>query len=271
MTKEAAGRAERNWDEISPRYEKVDINQAFRLTEEYLRKFLETPEVSRAFEILETRLDGRYAEFTFLGFEKQERSGMKLPYHNIEHAEVVMMNSIFLAVLDTLARQEPINQKELFLLAVKAAHHDIGATVVYARNEDAGAEIAGETLAQFGHSKDDIDNVKAGILSTRPDFQGGFRQAITESTSTYDEYLCDADVSNFGGSDFFEKSYAILVESKTIAGKPIPMDGSTEMVDNNNFVLQMITDHRWNTDVAFYLYEKQKQENIRLLRQQLSL
>ncbi len=171
-----------------------------------------------------------------------------LYYHNYDHTLDVIEEVLCYAKGDNL------NDREIELLVVAAAYHDAGFLSQRRDNEDLGAKMAEEAMSiAGGYSVEEVDLVKTMILDTKMQVaEGGFKQIPTTRLSGY---LLDADVSNLGRKDFFDKGKLVLKELN------LP---SAEMFLEHS--LNLLEAHQWHTGPANRLREEQKQENIKSLR-----
>jgi len=122
----------------------------------------------------------------------------ELSYHALPHTEDVISEAIRFAVTDNLA------PREIELLAIAAACHDFGFVKSPVLNEPIGAAHAREQMERSGgYSSEEINLVERMILDTAlVDTGNGPRQIPSTDLS---RYLLDADLSNFGRDDFFDK------------------------------------------------------------------
>ena len=171
-----------------------------------------------------------------------------LYYHNLPHTLDVFHEAILFGVVDGLTK------RELELLAIGAAYHDAGFLDAKSNNEDQGALRAEADLKKLGSfSAEEIKLVGRMIRDTRVMQDAtGARQIATTKLSGY---LCDADLSNLGREDFFEKLELVR--------KEIGLAKSGFLKST----LQLIGGHDWYSPAARKLREAQKRQNIRLLKQ----
>jgi len=170
-----------------------------------------------------------------------------LYYHAKSHTDDVLREVVLFALVDGL----PVDQMRL--LAIAAAFHDAGFIQSPVDNERIGARMAREAMAESGEfSEEEIETVSKMILDTRLiETKGGLRQVSTVDLS---RYLLDADLSNFGREDFFEKA--------ELQRKELGYD--RELFLRRTF--ELINNHRWLTNAAGKLRQQQKAQNIKKLR-----
>ncbi|MFM1848362.1 MAG: hypothetical protein RL417_1836, partial [Pseudomonadota bacterium] len=106
-------------------------------------------------------------------------------------------------------------------------------------------------MEREGFPLEQIAAVERMVLDTRLVSTGGGRRQI--ATTGLSRYLLDADLSNFGRADFFEKSELQRLELG---------------IDRERFLRRtfaLISTHSWQTDAARRLRQPTKEENIRKL------
>ena len=175
----------------------------------------------------------------------------KLPrnlyYHSKLHTDDVLKEAVIFALVDGLSVEK------MRLLAIAAAFHDAGFMESPVDNERIGARMAREAMKKAGtFQQQEIDLVSQMILDTRLLSTGGaLRQVPTTDLS---RYLLDADLSNFGREDFFDKA--------ELQRRELGYD--RELFLRKTF--DLINNHRWLTNAALKLRQEQKAENIAKLR-----
>jgi predicted metal-dependent HD superfamily phosphohydrolase len=169
-----------------------------------------------------------------------------LKYHTLAHTEDVLREAILFGVMDHLP------SRQLELLAVAAACHDLGFITSSAANEPIGAAFAQEQMTHFGgYSPDEILLVERMILDTAlVETPEGPRQIASTELS---RYLLDADLSNFGRDDFFERGELQRQE----------LGQERELFRKNT--LALIKAHRWLTPAGQALRQATKERNIATL------
>ena len=174
------------------------------------------------------------------------RLGKELPedlfYHSAEHTEDVFEEAVRYALY------EGLNDKEIELLAIAAAYHDAGFIEKRENNEEVGAALAEQAMRDHKYSENDIDCVRTMILDTHLiNTDAGLMQRPSSKLS---KFLLDADLSNFGSNEFFEKSE--LLRKETGEEKDVFLKKS----------LSLVIHHDWLTIAARTLRQKKKQENV---------
>jgi predicted metal-dependent HD superfamily phosphohydrolase len=181
------------------------------------------------------------------------RLSPKLLYHTAEHTDDVLQEAV------SFAGADKVSPREVRLTAVAAAWHDAGFTERFVENESLGARLALAAMRGEGaYTPDDEKTVETMILDTRVRATAaGPRQIPSFPLSGY---LIDADVSNMGRADFFEKAELVREEQNSAA----PRDFYLEL-------LRFMNAHEWYTPAAKKAREKKKSENLAKLREMVKL
>ncbi|MBI4114565.1 MAG: HD domain-containing protein [Candidatus Niyogibacteria bacterium] len=235
--------------------QELDVEKLRNEAEELFLELKELPAVKRLLDRIDAGLKEKYPDCA-------KQFSEVLPYHGRHHTEDVMKESLFFALAD-----KSISRHDMEILAVSAASHDSGFIKQYDANEPIGAGMLDEEMKSEGYSAEDIKKGKDAVLSTRVTFTPGFKQTI-EGDDLVAKILADADVSNFGREDYFEKGDAVYQELVAI-GK-IPEDSPENRRKFDEFSLNMLKTHEWNTEVAKHLRNGQKEKNIEILEKKLS-
>lgn len=168
-------------------------------------------------------------------------------YHNLPHTLDVFHEALLFGSIDKLSA------RELELLGIAAAYHDTGFLDSKFNNEDSGAVRAVAAMKQFGgYSEEEIALVGGMIRDTKVISDAtGARQIANSKLAGY---LCDADLSNLGRTDFFDKLELVRQEV------------GIEKAGFLKSTLQLIGGHDWYSPAARSLREQQKRQNVRLLK-----
>lgn len=173
-------------------------------------------------------------------------------YHVPAHTDDVIHEVLLFANTDGLS----VEDRELLVIA--AAFHDLGFLDRARENEALGAKYAVEAMhTDSTFSQQQIELVETMILDTelRMTSEGPKQIATTELS----KYLCDADVSNLGRDDFFEKAELVRKEIG-IPDQPTFLSG----------LMKFLEAHEWYSNAAQALRGKKKMENLELLRVRLN-
>ena len=200
--------------------------EAIRQTQGTLRKH---PIVGTALDLLARQLPG------------------SLLYHALSHTEDVLDEAIRFGAIDHLS------PRELELLAIAAACHDVGFVSTPIANEPLGAAFARERMEEDGgYSPQEIELVERMVLDTALVMTDG---QLHQSPSTkLSGYLLDADLSNLGREDFFDKCDLLRRE----------VGQEKDLFERNT--LALLTAHRWHTDAGRALRQARKDLNTQTLQ-----
>jgi predicted metal-dependent HD superfamily phosphohydrolase len=177
--------------------------------------------------------------------------GRELPasvfYHSLGHTEDVLDESLRFGVTDRLS------PRELELLAIAAACHDVGYISAPLLNEPLGAAFARERMARHGgYTEGEIALVERMILDTALVTTDKVPHQV--ASTELSRYLLDADLSNVGREDFFEKAELLRKEL------------GVEIDIFRRDSLAFVTAHRWHTAAALALRQEGKERNVQALR-----
>lgn len=177
-----------------------------------------------------------------------------LLYHCASHTlDYVYPESVILATA------EGFNEDELLLIAVAALYHDMGFVEQYPENEPIGAEKA-RKYAENSNS----DTLRTGsqiifdsVLNTN---------MRTPPKNKFEEVIRDADLSVMGKPEFIEWNHRLKQEVLQH-----PESGMYQSaLDDQKWAksqLKFLKTHQWFTEAATTMYQKQKEENIRLFKE----
>lgn len=175
----------------------------------------------------------------------------RLCYHSFEHTVEVVREAVTYGAIDNLP------ERDLLILGIGAAFHDAGFLESEKNHEERGARMAKGEMEKDGRfSAAEVQRVESLILDT-----GWIARPSSERIATpqgLSGYLIDADVSNLGRDDYFEKTELLSRELG------INLDAFFRRS------LEFAISHRWLTRPARILREKMKEINIQLLQRRLS-
>jgi signal transduction histidine kinase len=177
---------------------------------------------------------------------------LELTYHSADHTEEVLFDAIMFACLEDLP------EREIELLSIGAAYHDIGFLEARRDNERLAAELAEREMREDGDfSDDEIALVGTAIRDTQLMMcdDGYFRQT---PSNRFSRFLLDADMSNLGRPDFFHKS--------ELHRREVSQNSDQFFINT----LRLLEGHAWHTDAAKRVREKQKKRNQELLHKRWS-
>ena len=189
-----------------------------------------------------------------------------LRYHVAEHTFEVLQHVIRLALHDGLS------QEHIRRLARAAAFHDLGYVVRRQANEEIGAQFAEDCLRLHGASEEEIRDVTLAIQDTQLHRSADGTTLEQRPHSLLSQYLCDADLANFGLKTFFYKTPLVWSE---MSGEEVrsfrDMVASPQRLKYLEGTLRLLEHHQWHTPAAQTLLAEGKEANERLLRGVLEL
>ncbi len=173
-----------------------------------------------------------------------------LVYHAYSHSQDVFEEAIRFAVISGLTG------RDIELVAISAAFHDAGFITTPVANEPIASELAATEMCIAGYSAAECALVRQMILDTA---LISTPQGLVQSPSTpLSGYLLDADLSNLGRDDFFQKGD--LQRQETNGNETTFWRAA----------LLLIKAHAWITPVARAMRDTKQRRNIALLEERLA-
>lgn len=171
-----------------------------------------------------------------------------LHYHNIKHILDVYQAATYYAKL------EGISAEDTELLKIAALFHDSGFIVKANDHELISCEFAQKYLPEFGYNFNQIEKIKGMIMATK----------IPQAPKNHlEQILADADLDYLGRNDFEEISNG-LYEELLVANKDLSIKNW------NKIQIAFFEKHNYFTESAKRLRNKKKQENLQLIKSQIS-
>lgn len=203
------------------------------LLEQRFQHYLSLPVISEALRLLREKLPAN------------------LIFHSIEHTYDVMKEVLRFALEDGLA------ERDIDMLVIAAAYHDLGFTQRLTDNEAIGAQYARRAMENNGgFSAEEIICVEKMIKDTRMiEDNNGPHQVASIALS---KYLLDADLSNLGREDFFDRLQAMMFESQR------PLVCVLKSME------KLLSRHQWWTAAAQKLRSAGLQKNLNTLRKRIA-
>lgn len=119
------------------------------------------------------------------------------PYHNIKHIQDTIDSYAL------LAQKEALTAEETFLGLSAMTAHDLICIPYRTDNEERTIEKVKEVFPKLGYSSEEIEIITPIIYATK---------LSVEPKSKLEMIAKDADLSNLGRDDFYEKNEALRVE-----------------------------------------------------------
>ncbi len=188
----------------------------------------------------------------------------KFKYHNRAHTEDVIRETILFAVADGASR-DVIEQQ-----VISAAWHDIGFLDQATKNELLAIDRFKKSKSYQTLSEKQRAEVINNISDTEVLINKETNKPELLKKDSKLAYILDADVSNFGRIDFFDKG-ALIAEEE---GFNLEKTTSPEMLEKQKqfyvFAIGLLENYEWKTASAGRLREAQRQENLRLAKEELA-
>jgi uncharacterized protein len=183
-----------------------------------------------------------------------------LYYHNKQHTLNVLEATVACALRDQLS------SRDIELLAIAAAWHDVGYIVQRQSNEPIGAQMAKDAMERYGgFLPTEIADVVTAILDTQVSMDPGSACFIQKAHGRLSPWLLDGDLSNFGSASFLVGSLNLFREFSGIHVCSAEGLDRTEVVDFLAGTLRMLNRHQFLTDGATLLFGPQKEASTRKL------
>jgi hypothetical protein len=171
-----------------------------------------------------------------------------LRYHNKAHTEDVLKETILFALGDG------VDMEVLEEQAIAAAWHDVGYIEQYEHNEPIAVKLFENSEAYKTLSESTRNEIISNILDTQLLMREG-EPYLVQERSKY-AYILDADVSNFGKADFWDKRLLVAEELG------IDLSNPETKKKFYAFALKLLKNHEWKTASARMLRQTQKEKNL---------
>lgn len=175
-------------------------------------------------------------------------------YHNKEHTLDVLRETILFALADGVSREV------IDTMAVAAAWHDVGYVERYENNESVAVDLFKKSKAFQNLSEEQRHEIISNILDTQMVINDG-KPYLLQRKSKYG-YVLDADVSNFGREDYFEK--------RSKVGQELGLDLLDIDVKKKffSFAMELLRNQEWKTSSARLLRQSQKEKNLKTIQEE---
>lgn len=166
-----------------------------------------------------------------------------LTYHCVEHTELVLERSEY------IAKKEGLSRKKIELLKAAALYHDFGFTEVYKDHEEKGCEIVKKELPKFGYSDSDIKAICGMIMATK----------IPQSPKNLmEDIIADADLEYLGSNEFKTIGDRLYKELKHF-------NSALSRKEWNQIQIKFMSNHDYHTSYCKRYREWRKQRNLESL------
>lgn len=171
-------------------------------------------------------------------------------YHNLTHTK-----RVFKSTKEIIANNS-ISEEDVKILLLATLLHDVGYVKGCDKHEEKGAEIGAQFLRSKQVDEAIIERVSKCIMATVFD---------SEPKTELERIIRDADASHFA-KDYFQEASELLRQEWKIQGKENNskrkwLEGNIELLENK---------HTFYTDYAQQHWTPKKEENIQLMKAELS-
>lgn len=178
----------------------------------------------------------------------KEKTPAQNAYHNLEHTQDVVQSAIEIGI------GERLTPDKMEIIQTAAWFHDTGYIEKIEDHEELSAMFASNFLYEENYPPEKIEIIVSCILATK---------VPTKPNDHLQEIICDADLNHFGRKTFFERNDRFRIEVQNYSNHNITeYEWLTKTI---NF----FTRHRFYTDYALKNFSEQKEENLRILQEQL--
>ena len=181
----------------------------------------------------------------FVGSFFQSFQLKNLPYHNLEHTQMVV------ETVGELAQSMILKAEEVEIVMIAAWFHDTGYSVKYLGHEEASQQIVLNFLTQQQAAPEFIDSVLKCIQATK----------VPQNPRNHlEQIICDADLAHLASMDFLHLQDKLRQEWNIYLGKVYT---NQEWL---NETLKFLRNHQYQTTYAKEHWEASKTQNIQLLQ-----
>ena len=164
----------------------------------------------------------------------------ELSYHSVDHTIDVIRHA------ERIAKEEGINETELYLLKVAALYHDTGFLETYAEHEKKSCAIFLEDSVQFKFNDPEKELILDIIMATK---------VPQKPRTLLQKIICDADLDYLGRNDFQEISIRLKNEF-------LHYGVVADETDWKKLQLKFLKDHHFHTRSSLLQREKKKKKNL---------
>lgn len=188
-----------------------------------------------------------------------------LYYHNKQHTLDVIRATVLCASRDDLA------PRDIELLAIAAAWHDVGYIEQRRANEPIGARMAEAAMRRHGGYSDiEIADVVTAILDTEVVMDPASASIIQKANGRLSPWLLDGDLSNFASRNFLMVSLNLFREFSGIQVSSVEDLKRPEAIEFIASTLRLLNRHEYKSGGACLLLSPQKELSTRRLGNLLS-
>lgn len=176
----------------------------------------------------------------------QANKDQRFLYHNLNHTEQVVENTV------KLANHYQLSDHDFFIVLAASWFHDIGYLFSHADHEAKGIEMCSDFLKDKEIPQEVIDKIAGCIMATKmPQSPVGLLQEI----------VCDADLFHLGTSSFKERNKLMRQEAQAFSPNKIDKEVWREKT------IGLLNMHHYHTEYSQELLNQKKSENLAQLEQ----
>ena len=162
-------------------------------------------------------------------------------YHNLQHTEQVVENTV------KIASHYQLSDQDFFIVTAASWFHDLGYLFDCRQHEARGESMATEFLTAKGVEPEIISQISGCILATRmPQNPVGLLQQI----------VCDADLFHLGSDSFKERNKLMRKEAGAFCNKEI------DKTEWRVKTIALFRAHHYHTDFCRQLLDAKKAQNL---------
>lgn len=170
-------------------------------------------------------------------------------YHAAHHTFDVVKQA------QTIGKSEGISNDEMFILLTAAYFHDAGFLFKYQSNEPEAVKLVREVLPEMEYNKQEVEEICKIILAT---------DIKVQPNTLLEKIMCDADHDYFGRTEYSKIAQTLREEH---------LEYGISYGDGEWLKVQikfLEEKHQYYTDTSSKQKQKIKEENIKVLKKQLS-
>lgn len=173
----------------------------------------------------------------------------RLIYHNLQHTEQVVENTV------RIANHYQLSDQDFFIVVAASWFHDIGYLFDCTQHEARGERVARAFLEEKGVDQEVINQISGCILATKmPQNPVGLLQQI----------VCDADLYHLGSDSFKQRNKLMRKEAEAFCNTGI---------DKNVWrskTIALFKAHHYHTDFCRNLLNNKKAQNLAEMENKLN-
>lgn len=183
-----------------------------------------------------------------------------LYYHNVEHTLHVLGATV------TLARRDGLEPRDVELLSIAAAWHDVGYVHQRHANEPMAAVEARKAMQRHGgFSATELTDVVDAILDTAVVMDPASASVIQKAHGRLSPWLLDGDLSNFGSRCFLGASLSLFRELEGIEVVSVDDLCGAKGIEFICSTLRMLYSHTFQTVAGRELFGARKEQSTKWL------